>query len=211
TPRARCRLRGSRLLHQQRRADGHARDRQRAAGSGRRAARGGHDPVRPGLCDRRGLRNAVAAAAAARRTADDALPGRAAQHHPLVLDGAGPARLRLRAAGVDRAGPGASASGLVRLIPAASNPFHDGLTRRSPIRDRGSRSVPRAHQSLRPAAAAPETLPMLRYAVIFFVIALIAAVLGFSGVAGAATNIAWILFVVFVILAIVSLLRGKRV
>ena len=31
---------------------------------------------------------------------------------------------------------------------------------------------------------------MLRYAVIFFVIALIAAVLGFSGIAGAASNIA---------------------
>lgn len=44
---------------------------------------------------------------------------------------------------------------------------------------------------------------MLRYAIIFFVIALIAAVLGFSGIAGAATNIAWVLFVVFVILAII--------
>ena len=52
---------------------------------------------------------------------------------------------------------------------------------------------------------------MLRYAIIFFVIALIAAVLGFSCIAGAATNIAWVLFVVFVILAIISLLRGKRV
>ena len=37
---------------------------------------------------------------------------------------------------------------------------------------------------------------MLRYAVIFLVVAIIAGVLGFSGVAGAATNIAWILFVV---------------
>ena len=35
---------------------------------------------------------------------------------------------------------------------------------------------------------------MLHYAVIFFVIAIIAAVLGFSGIAGAASNIAWILF-----------------
>lgn len=31
---------------------------------------------------------------------------------------------------------------------------------------------------------------MLHYAIIFFVIAIIAAVLGFSGIAGAATNIA---------------------
>ncbi|MFB3128918.1 MAG: DUF1328 family protein, partial [Lysobacteraceae bacterium] len=30
---------------------------------------------------------------------------------------------------------------------------------------------------------------MLHYAIIFFVIAIIAAVLGFSGIAGAATNI----------------------
>ena len=33
---------------------------------------------------------------------------------------------------------------------------------------------------------------MLHYAVIFFVIAIIAAVLGFSGIAGAASNVAWI-------------------
>jgi len=34
---------------------------------------------------------------------------------------------------------------------------------------------------------------MLHYAVIFFVIAIIAAVLGFSGIAGAASNIAFAL------------------
>jgi uncharacterized membrane protein YtjA (UPF0391 family) len=52
---------------------------------------------------------------------------------------------------------------------------------------------------------------MLHYAIVFFVIAIIAAVLGFSGFAGAATNIAWLLLVVFVLLSFVSLLRGKRV
>ena len=52
---------------------------------------------------------------------------------------------------------------------------------------------------------------MLHYAVVFFVIAVIAALLGFSGIAGAATNIAWILFVVVLSLGAVSLLRGRKV
>ena len=50
---------------------------------------------------------------------------------------------------------------------------------------------------------------MLHYAVIFLVIALVAAVLGFSSIAGAAGNIAWFLFVVFLILAVVSFFRKK--
>jgi uncharacterized membrane protein YtjA (UPF0391 family) len=55
---------------------------------------------------------------------------------------------------------------------------------------------------------------MLRYAVIFFVIALIAALFGFSGLAAGAAGIAQILFVVFLILAIggflINALRGPR-
>ncbi|STY61244.1 Small integral membrane protein [Mannheimia haemolytica] len=38
---------------------------------------------------------------------------------------------------------------------------------------------------------------MLHYAVVFFVIAIIAALLGFGGIAGSATEIAKILFFVF--------------
>ena len=50
---------------------------------------------------------------------------------------------------------------------------------------------------------------MLHYAVIFLVIALVAAVLGFSGIAGAASNNAWVLCVVSLILAVVSVCRKK--
>ena len=50
---------------------------------------------------------------------------------------------------------------------------------------------------------------MLNYAIIFLVIAVIAAVLGFSGIAGAASNIAWILFGVFLILAAVTFFRNR--
>ncbi|MEO7993997.1 MAG: DUF1328 domain-containing protein [bacterium] len=47
---------------------------------------------------------------------------------------------------------------------------------------------------------------MLRYAIIFFVIALIAALFGFGWIAGTAIGIAKILFYVFVVLFLVSIL-----
>ena len=49
---------------------------------------------------------------------------------------------------------------------------------------------------------------MLHYAVVFFVIALIAALFGFGGIAAGAVSIAKTLFVVFLILAIASFLFG---
>lgn len=56
---------------------------------------------------------------------------------------------------------------------------------------------------------------MLRLAVIFFVVAIIAAVFGFGGIAAGATEIAKILFYIFVVLFVVSLIfslfrRGPR-
>jgi uncharacterized membrane protein YtjA (UPF0391 family) len=49
---------------------------------------------------------------------------------------------------------------------------------------------------------------MLRWAVLFFVVALIAAVFGFLGIAAAAVSIAKILFFVFLVLFLVSLVGG---
>ena len=51
---------------------------------------------------------------------------------------------------------------------------------------------------------------MIRLAVTFLIVAIIAAVLGLSGIAGVATNIAWILFVVGLIFAVVFALSGRR-
>jgi uncharacterized membrane protein YtjA (UPF0391 family) len=51
-------------------------------------------------------------------------------------------------------------------------------------------------------------ITMLHYAVIFFVIALIAAVFGFAGIAAGAAGIAKILFFVFLVLAIVSFIAN---
>jgi uncharacterized membrane protein YtjA (UPF0391 family) len=49
---------------------------------------------------------------------------------------------------------------------------------------------------------------MLHYAVVFLVIALIAAVFGFGGIAASAVGIAKILFMVFLVLAVVTFLFG---
>ncbi|MGE5098041.1 MAG: DUF1328 domain-containing protein [Betaproteobacteria bacterium] len=49
---------------------------------------------------------------------------------------------------------------------------------------------------------------MLYYAVIFLVVALIAALFGFTGIAASAVGIAKILFFVFVLLFAVSLIFG---
>lgn len=50
---------------------------------------------------------------------------------------------------------------------------------------------------------------MLRYAIIFLIIALIAAAFGFGGIAGTATHIAQILFYIFLVCFIVALIFGR--
>jgi len=50
---------------------------------------------------------------------------------------------------------------------------------------------------------------MLNWAVIFFVIAIIAGLLGFTTIAGSAMQIAKILFFVFIILAVVVFISGR--
>jgi uncharacterized membrane protein YtjA (UPF0391 family) len=49
---------------------------------------------------------------------------------------------------------------------------------------------------------------MLRYAVIFFIIAIIAAFFGFGGIASGATEIAKILFFIFIVIFLATLLLG---
>jgi uncharacterized membrane protein YtjA (UPF0391 family) len=51
---------------------------------------------------------------------------------------------------------------------------------------------------------------MLRWAILFLVIAIIAAVFGFVGVAGIAMDAAKIVFFVFLVLFVVALIMGKR-
>lgn len=51
---------------------------------------------------------------------------------------------------------------------------------------------------------------MLRWALMFFVIALVAAFFGFGGVAGMSAGIGKVLLTLFVVLAVVGLLFGGR-
>lgn len=50
---------------------------------------------------------------------------------------------------------------------------------------------------------------MLHYALIFFVVALIAALLGFRGVAGLSAEFGWVFVVLAVIFLAVGLLSGR--
>ena len=53
-------------------------------------------------------------------------------------------------------------------------------------------------------------IALLYWAIVFLIIAIVAAVLGFGVLSGAAATIAEILFVVFLILLIVSFIFGRR-
>jgi uncharacterized membrane protein YtjA (UPF0391 family) len=66
------------------------------------------------------------------------------------------------------------------------------------------------HVNPRPRARTDleQEIAMLHYAVVFFVVALIAAVLGFGGIAASAAGIAKVLFFVFLVMAAVSFVFG---
>jgi uncharacterized membrane protein YtjA (UPF0391 family) len=67
-----------------------------------------------------------------------------------------------------------------------------------------------------PAARRPMTgeAPMLYWALVFLVVAIIAGLLGFGGIASASAGIAQVLFFIFLILLVASLVmylvRGRR-
>lgn len=54
----------------------------------------------------------------------------------------------------------------------------------------------------------PREEVMLHYAIVFFVIAIIAAIFGFGGIAAGAVGIAKVLFFIFIVLFLVSLITG---
>jgi uncharacterized membrane protein YtjA (UPF0391 family) len=56
----------------------------------------------------------------------------------------------------------------------------------------------------------PRGIATVRWAIGFFIVALIAALFGFGGIAGEAAWIGKVLLVVFPILAVVSMVLGRR-
>jgi uncharacterized membrane protein YtjA (UPF0391 family) len=75
-------------------------------------------------------------------------------------------------------------------------PFRSGAVDDARTRNRGV-------QPRRPGASA-----MLKWALIFFVISLIAGALGFSGISAGAAQIAKILFFIFLIIFVIFLVLG---
>jgi uncharacterized membrane protein YtjA (UPF0391 family) len=65
----------------------------------------------------------------------------------------------------------------------------------------------RSRRCLR-AATLRDPCAMLRYALIFFIVALIAALFGFTGIAAGAAEIAKVLFFIFLVVAGVALVMG---
>ena len=51
---------------------------------------------------------------------------------------------------------------------------------------------------------------MLRWAILFLIVAIIAGVFGFGGIAATATGIARLLFLVFMVLFVLALIAGRR-
>lgn len=51
---------------------------------------------------------------------------------------------------------------------------------------------------------------MLRWTVIFLIVAIIAAIFGFGGIAAGAAGIAKVLFFIFLVLFVLSLIFGRR-
>jgi uncharacterized membrane protein YtjA (UPF0391 family) len=52
----------------------------------------------------------------------------------------------------------------------------------------------------------PRSITMLRWALIFFIVAIVAALFGFTGIAGAAAGAAKIIFTIFIVLLLIALL-----
>lgn len=51
---------------------------------------------------------------------------------------------------------------------------------------------------------------MLRWSLIFLVVAILAAILGFGGIAGTAVGIAKVLFYVFMLVWLIAFIGGRR-
>jgi uncharacterized membrane protein YtjA (UPF0391 family) len=88
----------------------------------------------------------------------------------------------------------------LRLEPACQAPFKTTF---------GADAPPGTRLDLTAGKTRKEEGEMLYYAIIFFVVALIAAVLGMRGVAGLSAEIGYLLVGVAVIFMVIALLTGR--
>src|SRR5882724_4890958 len=94
----------------------------------------------------------------------------------------------------------------------AESPAHEPMVARSAVPE-GRSTAPRKPGTTAAAHAGETpnrgTGSMLHYAIVFFVLALLAALFGFGGIATTAAGIAKLFFIGFVILAVLSLIFGS--
>lgn len=64
------------------------------------------------------------------------------------------------------------------------------------------------HWTLALVTYLPKVLHMLKWALFFFIVAIIAAFFGFTGIAAAAASIAKILFFAFIVICVIFLILG---
>jgi uncharacterized membrane protein YtjA (UPF0391 family) len=85
-------------------------------------------------------------------------------------------------------------------------------SRRRPVRDSMTR-LARGRSRIRSFKPELEEYPMLKWALIFFLISIVAGVFGFTGIAAGAASIAKILFFLFLLVAIAiivfAIIAGK--
>jgi uncharacterized membrane protein YtjA (UPF0391 family) len=66
----------------------------------------------------------------------------------------------------------------------------------------------KAQRDISASAATSGTTDMLKWALFFFIISIIAAIFGFTGIAAAAAGIAKILFFIFLVICVIFLVVG---
>jgi uncharacterized membrane protein YtjA (UPF0391 family) len=89
--------------------------------------------------------------------------------------------------------------------------FHSTAPAAAAKRPAGFPKLRRRRKTVSDVKTLARSFAMLRYVVIFLVIALIAGLCGFTEVAGGAKEIARIVFYIFLVLFVISLIMGRRV
>jgi uncharacterized membrane protein YtjA (UPF0391 family) len=88
---------------------------------------------------------------------------------------------------------------------------HGGLFWREEPTRRPARWVVRGEGLPAPADGVEDSMTLLKWALIFFVVSVIAGILGFTGISAASADIARFLFYVFVVIFLVLLVLGLTI
>jgi uncharacterized membrane protein YtjA (UPF0391 family) len=123
---------------------------------------------------------------------DSRTESRRPERFPLGVRSRQPRSLSANSAGLLRAGDGLACPEIFASV------CHHG------------KAIDRVRPKTPTSTTSHEENPMLYYAIVFLIIALVAGFFGFFGIAGLAGTIAKILFVIFIILFIASLIFGRR-